>query len=44
MCLAPLALQYGTVGVFNPEVVSKSYPNYWDDLESTGIFEIDKEG
>jgi 3-phosphoshikimate 1-carboxyvinyltransferase len=25
----------------NPEVVSKSYPHYWEDLKSTG-FQIEK--
>ncbi|MBN2639934.1 MAG: 3-phosphoshikimate 1-carboxyvinyltransferase [Bacteroidales bacterium] len=43
MCLAPMALQFGQVNISNPEVVSKSYPHFWDDLEQSGIFEIDKE-
>ena len=43
MCLAPLALQYNAVSINNPEVVSKSYPHFWDDLEKSGVFEIDKE-
>lgn len=43
MCLAPLALHYPLVSIANPEVVSKSYPHFWDDLENSGIFEIDKE-
>ncbi|MBN2616375.1 MAG: 3-phosphoshikimate 1-carboxyvinyltransferase [Bacteroidales bacterium] len=43
MCLAPLALHFDAVSITNPEVVTKSYPHYWDDLENSGIFEIDKE-
>ena len=32
MALAPLAMKIGAVEIKNPEVVSKSYPNYWNDL------------
>ena len=31
MALAPLALLYGTVTFDHPEVVEKSYPNFWKD-------------
>ncbi len=31
MALAPLSLLFGPVGFDHPEVVEKSYPNYWDD-------------
>lgn len=35
MAFAPLALKCcNKVEIANPEVVSKSYPNYWKDLES----------
>lgn len=37
MALAPLALKYGTVQMNDPGVVSKSYPNYWDDLRQMGF-------
>lgn len=37
MALAPLCLQCGEVIVRHPEVVSKSYPNYWDDLAALGF-------
>lgn len=37
MAFAPAALRLGTVRVNNPEVVSKSYPRYWDDLRSVGF-------
>lgn len=32
MALAPLSLKIGTVEIENAEAVSKSYPNFWDDL------------
>lgn len=41
MCLAPLALKFDKVEILNPEVVNKSYPNYWDDLKNTGIFDLE---
>jgi len=31
MALAPLALLYGSVTFDHPEVVEKSYPNFWND-------------
>lgn len=36
MCLAPLAL-LRPVTIIDPEVVSKSYPNYWEDLKKLGF-------
>jgi len=39
MSFAPLAITLGCIRINNPEVVSKSYPNYWDDLRKAG-FEI----
>lgn len=39
MAFAPLAIKFGTICINNPEVVSKSYPNYWEDLRKAG-FEI----
>ena len=39
MAFAPLALKIKVVTIENPEVISKSYPNFWNDLRSTG-FEI----
>lgn len=32
MALAPLALRYNSVTFDHPEVVSKSYPNFWNDI------------
>ncbi len=33
MAFAPAALAYGIILIKNPEVVSKSYPNFWNDLK-----------
>ena len=37
MSLAPLCLQYGSLQINNPDVVKKSYPNFWKDLEKAGF-------
>jgi len=38
MALAPVCLRTGgTVQINNPQVVSKSYPAFWDDLRKVGI-------
>jgi 3-phosphoshikimate 1-carboxyvinyltransferase len=39
MAFAPLALKFSQIEINNPEVVSKSYPQYWEDLKKVG-FEI----
>ncbi len=39
MAFAPLALKFDSVKIENPNVVSKSYPNFWNDLKKVG-FEI----
>jgi 3-phosphoshikimate 1-carboxyvinyltransferase len=36
MCVAPLALQH-TIGIEDPDVVSKSYYEFWKDLETLGM-------
>ena len=36
MAFAPAACVLGTIDINNPEVVSKSYPRYWEDLEKAG--------
>lgn len=41
MAFAPAALKRGSLLVNNPQVVSKSYPKYWDDLKAVG-FEIEE--
>ncbi len=37
MAFAPCALKVGEIRINNPEVVSKSYPKYWDDLKAVGF-------
>lgn len=37
MAFAPLALVFGEVTIENPDVVDKSYPHYWDDLNKAGF-------
>lgn len=37
MAFAPLCLVYDNIQINDSEVVSKSYPNFWNDLKSIGI-------
>ena len=37
MSFAPLSLKFGEIQINNTEVVSKSYPNFWKDLEKGGF-------
>ena len=37
MAFAPAAIVLGSLRIRHPEVVSKSYPRYWDDLEQAGF-------
>lgn len=37
MAFAPVALMFPFVEVENPEVVSKSYPTFWPDLQKVGL-------
>jgi 3-phosphoshikimate 1-carboxyvinyltransferase len=41
MAFAPIAMVKGSVMINNPEVVSKSYPSFWEDMRSAG-FNIEK--
>lgn len=43
MAFAPCALKFGNIKINNPHVVSKSYPNYWKDLEMMN-FTIENNG
>lgn len=36
MAFAPLTFRFPNIRINNPEVVSKSYPHFWKDLEKTG--------
>ena len=37
MAFAPVCLKTGKIRISNPEVVSKSYPGYWEDLKKAGF-------
>jgi len=37
MAFAPAAMLFPGLQIENPEVVSKSYPNFWNDLKSVGV-------
>ena len=37
MAFAPTAILLGEIRINNPEVVTKSYPGYWDDLRKAGF-------
>ena len=37
MAFAPTAILLGQIRINNPEVVTKSYPGYWDDLRKAGF-------
>ena len=37
MAFAPVAMVLGSIDINNPEVVSKSYPRYWEDLKEAGF-------
>ncbi|MBK7184093.1 MAG: 3-phosphoshikimate 1-carboxyvinyltransferase [Bacteroidetes bacterium] len=37
MAFAPLALKFENIVIEHPEVVKKSYPNFWNDLKSAGF-------
>jgi 3-phosphoshikimate 1-carboxyvinyltransferase len=38
MAFAPAAVHFPGLQIENPEVVSKSYPNFWNDMESVDLF------
>ena len=37
MCLTPAAIAFGSARINHPQVVSKSYPNFWEDLQRAGF-------
>ena len=41
LSLAPLALRLQKVTINNPEVIIKSYPEFWKDVESMNILDMD---
>ena len=42
MAFAPAAVKFPELRINNPEVVTKSYPNFWKDLQQAG-FKIEEE-
>jgi 3-phosphoshikimate 1-carboxyvinyltransferase len=41
MAFAPASLVLGKIIINEPQVVSKSYPNYWEDLKKAGFCVIE---
>ena len=37
MSMAPLALKLGSIDIKDTMVVTKSYPDYWNDLKLVGF-------
>lgn len=37
MAFAPLVFKFPGIAINHPEVVSKSYPHYWEDLRKAGV-------
>jgi len=37
LAFSPLALKLGEIKIKNPDVVNKSYPEYWEDIKSVGF-------
>lgn len=37
LSFAPLAMKRGSIRIENPQVVTKSYPHFWDDLAAAGF-------
>ena len=37
MAFAPACIMFPGLRINNPEVVSKSYPGFWDDLKKAGF-------
>ena len=42
LAFAPFAMKHEGLIINNPQVVSKSYPKFWEDLETVG-FEVKSE-
>ena len=41
LAFAPACLSNGSIAIFDPMVVAKSYPGYWEDLKKVG-FEVEE--
>lgn len=44
MAFAPAAITHGEIWIDNPQVVDKSYPDYWKDLSKAGFYITDIKG
>ena len=44
MAFAPVALGDGSICINNPQVVTKSYPHYWEDLAAVGFGIVERKG
>ena len=43
MAFAPVAMRTGSISINNPEVVSKSYPTFWNDIPKADESAVDAE-
>ena len=41
MALAPLVLEMGQISIEDPDVVEKSYPEYWKDIQNMGLCSVE---
>lgn len=37
MAFAPCAIKFGSINILDPDVVNKSYPTFWNDLQKAGF-------
>ena len=37
MSFSPMSLKYGEIEILNGDVVTKSYPNFWEDMKKAGF-------
>ncbi len=42
MCLTPLVLKFKELTINDPDVVTKSYPGFWEDIKSIGLADVEK--
>jgi len=42
MSLAPLVLKFKELTINDPDVVTKSYPGFWEDIKSIGLADVEK--
>ena len=37
MSFSPMSLKYGEIEILNSDVVTKSYPKFWEDMKKAGF-------